>query len=323
MTRRSMVLALALEVITAPAWGQSREQSANGWFRVTWRPHADGVVPSSRDRSTTPPLCASPTCGYGSRGSRATGMRSARELSWRSAISRPAPRRRSASRRCRWLSAIGSASSRTTPSQAVKRPRPTAASSGRCHIFDRSELPIDENVKETRRALEAIKSINPSILVEGELGYIGTSSEVLSEIPAGVGALTSPEEARQFVTATGVDVLAPAVGNMHGLLESMVHGQAQKRLDIARIAELKAATGIFMTLHGGSGTNDEDFQKAIRAGINIIHINTELRVAWRRGLETALATQPHAVAPYKILPGALEAVSDVVRARLRLFSEAR
>lgn len=189
-------------------------------------------------------------------------------------------------------------------------------------IFDRSELPIDENVKETRRALEAIKSINSSILVEGEIGYIGTSSEILSKIPEGVGALTTPEEARQFVTATGVDVLAPAVGNMHGLLQSMVQGQAQKRLDIARIEQVKRATGIFMTLHGGSGTNDEDFQKAIRGGINIIHINTELRVAWRRGLETALAAQPNAVAPYKILPGAFEAVKDVVRARLKLFSVA-
>jgi len=187
-------------------------------------------------------------------------------------------------------------------------------------IFDRSELPIEENARETRRAVEAIKSIDPSILVEGEIGYIGTSSEILAEIPQGMGALTPPDEARQFVTATGVDVLAPAVGNMHGLLHTMVQGHAQKRLDIARIAQLKAATGIFMTLHGGSGTNDDDFRSAIRAGITIIHINTELRVAWRRGLETALAAQPGAVAPYKILPGPFEAVRDVVRARLRLFS---
>lgn len=187
-------------------------------------------------------------------------------------------------------------------------------------IFDRSELPIDENVKETRRAVEAIKSINSAILVEGEIGYIGTSSEILTKIPEGMGALTTPEEARQFVASTGVDILAPAVGNMHGLLASMVQGQAQKHLDIARIAQLKASTGIFMTLHGGSGTNEEDFRRAIGAGINIIHINTELRVAWRRGLEAALATQPDAVAPYKILPGAFEAVRDVVRARLQLFS---
>ena len=71
-------------------------------------------------------------------------------------------------------------------------------------IFDRSELPIEKNANETRRAVEAIKSINPSILVEGEIGYIGTSSEVLDKIPEGMSALTTPEEATQFVTAAGV-----------------------------------------------------------------------------------------------------------------------
>jgi fructose-bisphosphate aldolase class II len=100
----------------------------------------------------------------------------------------------------------------------------------------------------------------------------------------------------------------------------MVRGEAEKRLDIARIADIKAATGTFMTLHGGSGTNDEDFKKAIKAGITIIHINTELRLAWRRGMEAALAKEPDEVVPYKILPTAVEAVRQVARARLQLFS---
>jgi fructose-bisphosphate aldolase class II len=59
---------------------------------------------------------------------------------------------------------------------------------------------------------------------------------------------------------------------------------------------------------------------AIRAGINIIHVNTELRVAWRRGLEKGLAADTTEVVPYKILPAAIAAVKDVVKARLRLFS---
>ena len=62
----------------------------------------------------------------------------------------------------------------------------------------------------------------------------------------------------------------------------MVRGEARKHLDIKRIAEIKKATGVPLTLHGGSGTEDEDFRKAIAAGINIVHINTELRVAWRQ-----------------------------------------
>jgi len=187
-------------------------------------------------------------------------------------------------------------------------------------IFDASFLPWEENVAETRRAVEAIKSINPSILVEGEIGYIGTSSEILDKTPEGMGALTTPEEARQFVEATRVDVLAPAVGNMHGMLKTMVEGVAEKRLDIPRIAAIKAAARVFMTLHGGSGTNDGDFTRAIKAGITIVHINTELRLAWRRGLESALARDPDAVAPYKILPGAVEAVKQVVRSRIDLFN---
>ena len=70
----------------------------------------------------------------------------------------------------------------------------------------------------------------------------------------------------------------------------------------------------------GSGTDDEDLRKAIAAGINIIHMNTELRVAWRRGLEEGLSTQPNEVVPYKILPFAVEKVKEVTRSRLKLFN---
>jgi fructose-bisphosphate aldolase, class II len=186
-------------------------------------------------------------------------------------------------------------------------------------VFDRSDLPFDENVAETRRAVESVKSIHPEIIVEGEIGYIGTSSAVLDKAPEGI-ALTTPTEAKQFVDATRVDILAPAVGNMHGMLASMVSGETRKHLDIPRIAEIKKTTGVFLTLHGGSGTVDRDFQLAVRAGVNIIHINTELRVAWRRSLESSLGAHPGEVAPYKILPAVVAAVQSVVRNRLELFS---
>ena len=134
-------------------------------------------------------------------------------------------------------------------------------------IFDGSSLPFDENIVQTKKAVEAIKSINPATLVEGEIGWIGASSAILEKPPEGVGVLTTPQEAKQFVEATNIEVLAPAVGNMHGLLQSMVRGETEKRLDIRRIAEIKATAGTFMTLHGGSGTRDEDFQQAIKAGM--------------------------------------------------------
>jgi len=186
-------------------------------------------------------------------------------------------------------------------------------------IFDGSSLPFEKNIEQTKKAVELIKSINPNCMVEGEIGYIGSSSDILTKVPEGAGILTTPEEAKQFVAATGVEILAPAVGNMHGLLESMVTGNVKKRLDLERIAALRDAGGVFMTLHGGSGTDDEDFKKAIKAGMTIVHVNTEIRLAWRHGMEASLAADK-SVVPYKIMLPVVAAIQKVVDARLRLFS---
>jgi fructose-bisphosphate aldolase, class II len=188
-------------------------------------------------------------------------------------------------------------------------------------VFDLSALPFEENIRQTKRAVEALKSINPSMLVEGEIGNIGTGSEIHESTPDLSKFLSKPEEAKQFVDATGVDILAPAVGNMHGMLKSMVAGETKKHLDIKRIAAIKEAAQVFLTLHGGSGTDDEDFRKAIAAGINIVHINTELRVAWRKGLEQGLKQHPDEVVPYKVLPPVVDSVKQVVTSRLKLFNE--
>ena len=190
-------------------------------------------------------------------------------------------------------------------------------------VFDASALPFEQNVRRTKEAVEALKTINPAILVEGEIGNIGTGSEIHEIAPDLSKYLTTPTEAKQFVEFTGIDVLAPAVGNMHGMSQKMVEGENKKRLDIERIAQIKTAARVPLTLHGGSGTDDEDLGQAIAAGISIIHINTELRVAWRRGLEASLAAQPNQVVPYKILPLAVESVKQVAFARLRLFNHVR
>jgi len=190
-------------------------------------------------------------------------------------------------------------------------------------VFDLSALPFEENIRQTRQAVEDLKSINPSILVEGEIGDIGTGSEIHETAPDLSKGLSTPEQAKQFVESTGVDILAPAVGNMHGMLKSMIDGETKKRLHIDRIAAIKQASGSFLTLHGGSGTDDEDFSEAIAAGINIVHINTELRVAWRNGMAQAFAQHPDDVVPYKILPPVVDAVKQVAAARLKLFSAKR
>src|ERR1700758_3118159 len=184
---------------------------------------------------------------------------------------------------------------------------------------DFSALPFDQNVARTKETVQAIKAVNPAILAEGEIGNIGTGSEI-HETAQGDHRLSTPEESRQFVEATGVDILAPAVGNMHGMLKSMVQGKAKKHLDLERIAQIKQVAGVFLTLHGGSGTDDEHFRKAIVAGINIIHINTELRVAWRESLGVSLARDANEVVPYKILRPVVDAVKQVVSSRLKLFA---
>ena len=185
-------------------------------------------------------------------------------------------------------------------------------------IFDASAKPFDDNLAQTTEAVKAIRAINPDIIIEGEIGYIGASSEIVAQKPELI--LSTPEEAVKFVTATGIDVLAPAVGNMHGLSKEMAAGIERKHLDIDRIAEIKKACGRFMTLHGGSGTEDKDFVAAAKNGMTIIHVSSELRLAWRKGVEAGLAANPQEIAPYKILPPAVEGIKNIVIDRLKLFN---
>ncbi len=195
-------------------------------------------------------------------------------------------------------------------------------------IFDASKLPMDQNIAQTKEAVAAIRAIDPNIVIEGEIGYIGSNSEIVATRPEESLTLSTPEEAVKFVTETGVDVLAPAVGNMHGLLKSMTTGGADaeyKHLNIQRIAELSAAIASagtnakYMTLHGGSGTEDADFVAAAKAGMTIIHVSSELRLAWRRGVEEGLK-DPNEIAPYKITAPAVTAIQKIVVDRLKLFN---
>src|ERR1700754_193559 len=182
--------------------------------------------------------------------------------------------------------------------------------------FDGSALPFEVNAAKTREAVETLKSIDPRIIVEGEIGDIGTGSEVHDKAPDLNKSKTTPEEARQFVESTGVDVLAAAVGNMHGMFRNADKGFTQPHLDIDLIAKIKKATRTFLTLHGGSGTADEELSGAIDAGMSIVHINTELRMAWRQGLEAGLAKLPGDVVPYRVLPFAVDAIKKVAMQRM-------
>ena len=188
-------------------------------------------------------------------------------------------------------------------------------------LFDGGKLSIEENIKQAKQVVEYAKSVNPEILVEGELGYIGGSSTILKEVPKDADIapenLTTPDEARQLVEETKIDLLAPAVGNIHGMFKNAPN----PHININRIKELRSAAGVPIVLHGGSGIRDEEFLQAINAGISIIHINTEIRVAWRRGMEKGLSEKPEEVVPYKIMPAAIEEIKKVIKNRLKLFSK--
>ena len=120
-------------------------------------------------------------------------------------------------------------------------------------LFDGGKLPMEENIKQTKAVVEYAKSVNPDILVEGELGYIGGSSTILKEVPKDADIapenLTKPEDAERFIKETGIDLLAPAVGNIHGMFKNAPN----PHIDIQRVAALRQAAGAPLVLHGGSG----------------------------------------------------------------------
>ncbi len=187
-------------------------------------------------------------------------------------------------------------------------------------LFDGGKLSLADNVAQTKEVVAYAKQSGREVLIEGELGYIGSGSEVRKELPKGAALtendITKAEEAAKFVKETGIDLLAPAVGNIHGMFKDI----PDPRLFIDRIKEIKKATGSYLVLHGGSGNVDEDFVAAINSGVNVIHISTEIRRAWRSGVEKGLSSQPDEVAPAKLLAPALLEMKQVIEKRLRLFN---
>jgi len=187
-------------------------------------------------------------------------------------------------------------------------------------IFDGAGISFEENVKIAKQCVEYGKISGRDVLVEGELGFIGKSSKILDAIPEGVDlsekSLTDPDKAREFVSETGVDMLAPAVGNFHGMLR----GGVDPKLNIERIKEIALKVGVPLVLHGGSGNSEDDFKEAIANGISIVHINTELRVAYKQGIQIGLSENPDEVAPYKFLRPAVTAMQNLVETKLKLFN---
>ncbi len=214
--------------------------------------------------------------------------------------------------------------------KSIEKAKEAAANGFDAVLFDGSKLTFEENITRTKETIRAVKRgwkfWRKDVLVEGELGYIGGASEIRDSVPEGAAIksedLTKPEDAARFVKETGVDMLAPAVGNIHGMRADA----SDPALDIARIKAIKDALRqaqgkpVSLVLHGASGNTDEDLRAAIEAGISVVHISTELRAAWRKSLEGELTEHPKEVAPYKVMPDVLAAMEEVVEHHLRLFN---
>ena len=187
-------------------------------------------------------------------------------------------------------------------------------------IYDGAEKSFEDNIKETKKCRDYIDASGRNVILEGELGYIGKSSKILDDIPDGAAQgddnLTKAEDARRFVEETGVNLLAPAVGNIHGMLK----GGKDPALNVKRVREIKEASGVPLVLHGGSGNSKDDFKEAIKEGVAIVHINTEIRVAYKNALKLFLQDNPDEVAPYKIMKSSVVAMQKVIEDKLKLFN---
>ncbi|PIS13465.1 MAG: tagatose-bisphosphate aldolase [Candidatus Tagabacteria bacterium CG09_land_8_20_14_0_10_41_14] len=182
------------------------------------------------------------------------------------------------------------------------------------HI-DLSKESFEDNIKGTKEVVDYVKSKNPDISVEGELGYLRGESKIQKEIiEIKPEDLTKPEQAAEFVKKTGIDRFSGAYGNIHGIAAN------EPKIDIGRIAAIRKILpkNVSLVLHGGSGITDEEMKQAILAGIANVHISTEIRVAYIEALRKAVNATDEA-ALYKIMPAVVEAVQQKVEEKLKLF----
>lgn len=181
--------------------------------------------------------------------------------------------------------------------------------------FDGSKLPFEQNLETVKKIVELAHA--KGLTVEGEIDHIGGSSTVhagsASEEVAKV-VMTDPQKAAQFVKESAVDIFAAFFGNVHGLYQ----GEG-KNLDLDRLQRIAQATGIFLSLHGGSGIPDEQVKQAIEYGIVKVNINTEMRQAFKDTLDKVIHENPDEYAMYKIEGPVVEEIQKLVEQKIEVF----
>ena len=169
-------------------------------------------------------------------------------------------------------------------------------------MFDGSAGDPAENLAATREMVKIAHSLGCSI--EGEIGHVGNADTGDNETS---DMYTTPEEAVAFVEATGVDALAVAIGTAHGAYKT------KPKLDISRLAEIRAVLPTPLVLHGGSGLSDDDFRNTIANGIAKVNIFTDLCQAGERVMRTAEGSY------LQIRDAKVAAIKEVVMHKMELF----
>ncbi len=174
----------------------------------------------------------------------------------------------------------------------------------------------EEIVAATRKVVEHAKFTGAS--VESEPHYFGGSSNLHTEkidYEAIRKTFSTPEGAKQFVEATGIDTFAAAIGNLHGKYP------VPKKLDIELLKELRKAIDCTISLHGGSGTPGHYFVEAVKVGVTKVNINSDMRIAYRKALERALKENPGEYSTAKLIDKfVVPAVQEVVEDKLEMFN---
>jgi fructose-bisphosphate aldolase class II len=176
----------------------------------------------------------------------------------------------------------------------------------------------DEEIVEATKRVVACARLTGA-LVESELHYFGGGSNVFTkafdydEIKK---TFSTPEHAKAFVDATGIDTYAAAIGNLHG------HYPVPKKLDIPLLKTIRTAIDCNISLHGGSDTPAHYFVDAVKIGVSKININTDMRIAYRNTLEKALKDNPTEFAVVKLMGQVEAAVQKVVEDKIDMFNSA-
>lgn len=186
-------------------------------------------------------------------------------------------------------------------------------------MIDGSQLSFEANVCLVKQTVDFAKQFSKrnkkDVLIEAELGFLGASSKLLEEIPEDVEMkTTSVVDAKSFVEQTGVDLLAPSIGNIHGMVKN-----GNPHINVDLVKEISENTSAHLVLHGGSGIDKAEVKEGIKNGISSVHVNTEIRVAFRENLEKSLK-ENDSIAPYKYLKLPEEKVYEVVKENIKLFA---